>query len=252
MGALLPFTMNGSSGSYSISELAQSTIGRLATTSPAAAFAIRRAARFTASPIVVYTRRPGAPRSPANTYPRFTPARRCSPGSVSITSRIARSMRSSSPPRDVGTPAVRMNLPPSWYTSVDRKCTPKRSHASLIVVASDWSRCASSSRGIASVWANSTKLTDTWRCSLAAPARIWAACSAATNSSGRRNAGGLGAGRLDPNTRANSTPSAVGLPSQVGGRFAAAAVVSRISPAFAAASASTVAVEPGPDTTSSS
>ena len=74
---------------------------------------MRRAARFTTSPITVYVRRYAGPMSPANSGPRGS--RRC--GSAAARRR-RRSLRSASSIRSVspsarGAPAVRISLPPS-------------------------------------------------------------------------------------------------------------------------------------------
>ena len=65
---------------------------------PAAALAMRRAARLTASPMTVKVRRYGGPTSPTKTEPRFTPIRIGNGRSASMISRTASSMRCSSSP----------------------------------------------------------------------------------------------------------------------------------------------------------
>ena len=81
-----------------------------ATASPAPS-AAPRAPRY--PPRIVYVRRNGAPTSPANTRPRFTPARSGSGSESSNASRSVRSMRSSSFSDASGAPATRTILPPS-------------------------------------------------------------------------------------------------------------------------------------------
>ena len=95
-----------------------------------------RAARLTASPITVKDRRVGEPRSPTNTGPAFTPMRRSRSGISSRTNAVARSIRSSSSPSESGAPAVRINLPPSGYTSLPSQCTPNSASAAATVAAS--------------------------------------------------------------------------------------------------------------------
>ena len=74
-GFALPFTMNGSSARSSNRVADRARTGSVERSSPGCAFAMTRAARFTASPITVYVRRYGGPTSPTNTCPRFTPIR---------------------------------------------------------------------------------------------------------------------------------------------------------------------------------
>ena len=86
----LPFTMNGSSSSVSNVDGERSSTRAVASTCPGSAFAITRAARFTASPITVYVRRYGGPMSPAKTRPALTPIRDRDARGVSHHARAAR------------------------------------------------------------------------------------------------------------------------------------------------------------------
>ena len=88
-GCAFPFTRKGSSVVVSNVTEERSSTGRVARSSPGAARAITRAARFTVSPITVYVRRNSGPMSPANTSPRLTPTCRGSTGPASTTSRSA-------------------------------------------------------------------------------------------------------------------------------------------------------------------
>ena len=75
-GARLPFGVNDSRASLANSTAERPRTSAVASSSPGAARAARRAARLVVSPIAVYVRRCAAPTSPAKTGPRLTPARR--------------------------------------------------------------------------------------------------------------------------------------------------------------------------------
>ena len=113
----LPLALNGSTGVRSKSSRTRRRTAGVASTAPGSAFAITRAARFTASPISDQTRRAGSPMSALNTGPRLTPARTSSGQSRPTTSLSAWSIRSSSSGEATGAPALRISLPPSRSTS---------------------------------------------------------------------------------------------------------------------------------------
>ena len=132
-GAAFPFTKKGSSSvRANVVRECDSTSGE-ATMVPGSARAIRRAARFTVSPMTVYVRRYWGPMSPANTLPRFTPMRTGNGSGVSMMRRSASSMRSSSSPWAFGAPPDRISFPPSLSTSVPRKQRSRSSTASWVM-----------------------------------------------------------------------------------------------------------------------
>ena len=130
IGFALPFTTNGGRGSTRKQASDAARTPPVAMIWPGAASLISRAARFTASPMIVYVRRYSGPMFPANTGPRFTPSRTANRRRRSTISCSVRSMRSSSSPTAAGAPAARMILPPSRSTSDPRNVTPLRSAAS--------------------------------------------------------------------------------------------------------------------------
>ena len=138
----LPLTMNGSSSSVANRvPRALEHLGRREDL-PGSAFAISRAARFTASPITVYVRRYHGPMSPANTRAAVHADPDRDRRSASAISRSASSIRSSSLPVIVGAPAVRISLPPSSSTSVREEAHAVSSHGRLHV--GDAARASSS------------------------------------------------------------------------------------------------------------
>ena len=130
MGSRFPLTANGSSSVRSNTARDAESAAREATTSPGAALAASRAVRFTASPMIVYVRRNGGPKSPAKTAPVFTPACTVKGYTPSQMARAVRSIRSSTCPRLMGAPAQRRSFPPSASRSLARKLTPCSTQAS--------------------------------------------------------------------------------------------------------------------------
>ena len=198
--------------------------------------------------------------SPTKAGPRVAPMRRGIRRAPSATSRSARSILPSSSPDVVGAPAVRITLPPSRSMSVPRKATPwavaARCTSETNASSSAAARPAPTRAISSSVPPNLMKATVTERCSGSprAPSRCWRSDSGTppVRSTSRRGRG-PDSSRFGPSAgaRRKRHPAPRGAPRTPGRSARAVPGLTTISPAAAADSISTVAVAPGPVTTSS-
>ena len=202
-------------------------------------------------------RRNWAPTSPAKTRPRLTPMRNGERESASAIARAARRIRSSSSPAVWGAPATRISLPPSLSMSVSRKLTPCSSATRWAVVTSSSRRREPIGAVLGEKVVHAAEVDEGDR-GLAVLRLGVARLEVAPD---RRRHAGTEVEAVERRQRLELAPdprrclqqpaAPLDSPKSRSGSVAAVSSLTRISPASAPASISTVRVTPGPVSSSS-